>query len=318
MLIKLTREQRREVKKFLLDWYRAESGIRRVFPGEVHRQFYSAVSSIFDTPFPMVGAGMPGGRKRKPNYSELGMSLVAGPPTDEEIEKYRQITDGGDLGRDGFVTNVLLFDNDLVTDRSMSMTAKGMSDLMSKYLGRANDFDHSFYVLDARARLIDLQIGSDPAMEMHPDFPHEAHRQLSPYNAFGGKYMAFWGRLAFPKLSGDDTTERIRKGLIKDVSIAFSHEDTLCSECLQPMKSDMCFTWCDEHGFPGGRTDEGRLVVGMVDSVKDAFTFGLVSDGAVARAGIVTDPFADSGPTATVRFTYVEDAQSQITKIVRR
>lgn len=287
MLIKLSDRERREIKRQLLTWYKVSGEqlspmVLRTF---AHREFYSILRQMGYAVNQSAGS-----RAKKPKYSEIGMTQGARYATDEDRSRYREITDGGELGRDGYVVPVLLFDNDVITDRYEVMSYAGLTNLYEKYLGRANDFNHEFGVEQARGRLINLAIGTDPGTEMHPDLPTHALRQLSPNNPWVGNYTAFWGELAMPHIEFEDTIERVQKGLIKDVSIAFSSEELLCSECVKPMSQDMCFTWCDEHGFPGGRTEEGRLVTGVIDSVKDAFTFGMVSDGAIKRAGFVIDP----------------------------
>lgn len=287
MLLKLSDRERREIKRQLLTWYKVsgEQLSPMVLGTFAHREFYSILRQMG-----YVVDQSAGPRAKKPKYSELGMTRGARYATDEDRARYAEITDGGDLGKDGYVVPVLLFDNDIITDRYQVMSYTGLTNLYEKYLGRANDFNHDFGVEQARGRLINLAIGTDPGTEMHPDLPTHALRQLSPHNPWVGGYTALWGELAMPNLEFEDTIERVQKGLVKDVSIAFSLEELLCSECQNPMSHDMCFTWCDEHGFPGGRTEEGRLITGIIDSVKDVFTFGMVSDGAVKRAGLVIDP----------------------------
>lgn len=286
MLIKLTSEQRRDIKKRLLKWYRSIDHNPVTLRSQAHRTFYSFTKEL-GLPRPDVVFG----RSKKPNYSSLGMKMGARRPNQKDIEDYRMITDGADLPSDSLVTPVLLFDNDLITDRFEVVSFNALKDLYTKYVGRANDYNHDFSVEHAAGRLIRTEIGSDETTELHMDYPKHAMDQLNSMNPFRNTYMALWGDFAMPNLSFDDTIERIEKGVIKDVSIAFNAPALLCSECLKEMQSDMCFTWCDEHGFPGGRTEEGRLVVGIIDQISDAFTFGLVSDGAIKRAGIVLDPF---------------------------
>lgn len=292
-LIKPTKEQRKFVKKQLVTWARSQPG--PVTTTAAHRMFHMLLRDLG------IGAQpISVGRAPAPSYGELGMTRKAGPPTEADREAYRLVTGGADLPEVGsFVTHALFNDTDLLTDRFMVKSTKTLFDLYDRYRGRANDFNHSFDVLEARCRVIDLGIGTDPNVVLHPDTPIAALEKLNPHGKYNGQYMALWSLLAFPPLAGDDTIDRIRLGLIKDLSIAFADSQVLCSICvadgtLQEMVHSMCFTECPEHGFPGGRTEEGTLVAGIIHGVEDALTFGLVSDGAVKRACLVLDPAINS------------------------
>lgn len=240
-----------------------------------------------------------GKRAAEPNYAELGLTRVAGPPTEADIARYREVTNGGVLTDEGFVTSALFFDNDLITDRYSIATLNLLNDLYSKYIGRGNDFNHAFDARQARCRIIDLSLGADPSTELHSDTPVEALRRFSPNNPLSSTYTALVGDLAFPKMDNDaggafgagSAIDSVKSALVKDISIAFqnAHKTTYCSLCLLPMDSFWFWSYCEEHGFPGGRLGS-EAVVGIMDRVSDVFTFGLVSDGAVKRAGIVLDP----------------------------
>jgi hypothetical protein len=286
-LIKLTEDQRRAVRKRLVKWHQtATRSGRYITTAEAHRELFAAFSDLG-----IAEVNIPVGRATKPNYAELGMTRKAGQPTDEDKRRYTEVTRGGTLTDEGLVVQALLFDNDLITDRSAVMSYQGLVDLHQKYLGRANDFNHSFDANDARCRIIDLGLGSDPNTRLHEDRPDRGLLSLSNVGP-NASYTALWATLAFPFMEGDTAIERVKNGLILDESIAFrtGPGQDLCSECLKPLQHSMCYTECEEHGFVGGRTEEGSLIVSIMNGVADAFTFGLVSDGAIKRAGLVTDP----------------------------
>jgi hypothetical protein len=288
-LIKLTEQERKSVRKRLLKWYNiTTSSGKMITSTEAHRMLFSTLSELG-----IADVNIPVGRAEAPSYETLGMTRNAGPPTKEEIARYKEVTGGGILDENGFVAQILLFDNDLIRDRSAVMSFKGLSDLYTKYLGRANDFNHSFRVQDARCRIIDLGLGYDPSSNLHPNRPTDKMMSILPGgNAYDGVYTALWGTVAFPFIAGDDTISKIKSGLIKDESVCFSTTPgtDLCSECMTPLTHSFCFTECDEHGFTGGRTEEGNLISCVMTGVDDALTFGLVSDGAVTRAGIQLMP----------------------------
>lgn len=257
-----------------------------------NRVFYQMLS---DMGFSDVRAKI--GRCAKPDYTALGFNRVAGAPTEEEIARYSQVTSGATLTDKGLVCQALLFDNDLITDRYHAATMNLLVDLYTKYVGRSNDFNHYFDVTQARCRVIDTHLGTDPGTKLHQDIPVEAISRLSPANAFSGVYTALYGTLAFPYLENDphQVLEKVCNGMIKDLSLAFfeAPKTTYCSICLEPMDVFWFWDYCEEHGFPGGQTDSGERVVAIMDRAMDALTFGLVSDGAVARACLVLDPKAD-------------------------
>lgn len=242
-----------------------------------------------------------GRRALAPDYSEIGLDRVGGPPTKQESEKYEKLTDGAELPEGSFVCQAILSDTDLVDDRYAIKTLKLLEGLRSKYLGRANDYNHSFDAREARSRIIDMGIGTDPGVKMHPDTPLEALSRLSPNNPFSQTYTALYGTLAFPFLEDDpeQTIARVKNGMLKDISLAYcsAPETTYCSTCLlinEPqdslMKTFWFWSYCEEHGFPGGIDKGGRRVVAIMDGVSDALTFGLVSDGAVKRAALILNP----------------------------
>ena len=247
-----------------------------------------------------------GMRATAPDYSSIGLDRIAGLPTAKEIATYKTLTDGATLPDNSFICQAILSDNDLLEDRYSIKTLKFLNGLQSKYLGRANDYNHSFDVREARSRIIDMGIGTDPATKLSPDTPLESLSKLSPTNPFSQTYTALYGTLAFPFLEDDpeQTIERVQNGMLKDISLAYASmaDTTYCSTCLlindpqdSLMKSFWCWNYCEEHGFPGGIDKGGRRVVAIQDGVADCFTFGLVSDGAVKRAGLVLDPFGDEG-----------------------
>jgi len=259
------------------------------------RVFYSILSDMGYPDSRAIGKRAP-----DPNYSELGFDRVAGAPTDSEIVRYAEVTNGGTLTKDGLVTQALFFDSDLIADRYSVATYNLLVDLASKYIGRGNDFNHEFDARQARARIIQTNLGTDPATSLHPDTPVQSLKTLSPNNVVAGTYVALYGTLAFPKLEneapsyqgGGNTIQSVSSGLVKDISIAFqpNPDTTYCSICLNKMDRFWFWSYCDIHGFPGGRMDDGTAVVEIMDHVSDVFTFGLVSDGAVKRAGIILDP----------------------------
>jgi hypothetical protein len=238
-----------------------------------------------------------GQRASIPNYTVLGFDRVASKPTKADIMRYSEVTNGADLTKEGLITQALFFDNDLITDRYAVASFSLLVDLANKYLGRGNDFNHNFDARQARSRIIDVNIGTDPGTALHPDTPIEALQTLSPNSPVTSTYAAFYGTLAFPKLNenggawGANTIESVQSGMIRDLSLAWALDGhSLCSICLSPMETFWFWEYCGEHGFPGGRTDDGTAVVAIMQHAADAFTFGLVSDGAVKRAGLVLDP----------------------------
>lgn len=239
-------------------------------------------------------ARSPGARALAPNYAEVGMTRKAGAPTKAEIDKYAEVTGGGEITDKGLVVQGLLFDTDLITDRYAVVTLNTMVDLYDKYLGRANDFDHSFDITHARCRIIELGLGSDSEVKLHKDTPSESLATLSPANPYSKTYLALYATLAFPDIANDPyrTIDSIKSGVMRDISIAWGGGCSYCSVCLNAMESFYCWNYCEEHGFPGGRTEDGTAVVEIKDGAADAFTFGLVSDGAVKRAMLVLDPTA--------------------------
>jgi hypothetical protein len=234
-----------------------------------------------------------GPRAEPPNYEELGMTRVAGSPTDDEAKAYYDITSGGEVKDDAYVCSVLLTDSDLITDRYSVFPYEAMVGLMSKYLGRANDYNHSFDQKDAAGRLISVDVGYDPAVTMHPHHPSESLQALNPMNSVEGSYIALYGTMLFPggELSRP-TIEGIQSGLVRDVSIAWSCTGSVCSACLKPMERFLWWNYCEMHGLPGGELATGDIVVAIYKEIKDVFVFGNVSDGAVKRARYVPDPKA--------------------------
>lgn len=272
------------------------SGVRlesKSYPNKAYnRIFYNILSDMG-----FVDNRSPGKRAIPPNYEELGFDRVAGPPDATDIEQYKYVTNGGDLTDNGLVTQALLFDNDLITDRYHVATLNLLMDLYNQYLGRANDFNHKFDVTQARCRIIDMGMGSDPNCQMHSDVPVDSLTRLSPSNIVAGTYTALYATLAFPEYPNDpqNIIQSVKSGLIQDLSLSFFTADkcTYCSVCLEPMSPFWFWYYCENHGFPGGQTQSGERVVAIMDRADDALTFGLVSDGAVKRAGIILDPFYD-------------------------
>ena len=291
-LIKPTTEQRKFIRKQMVTWAKLQKAAGRPLnTNEAHGVLYSVFADLG------IGAQNTAGyRASRPSYTSLGMTRKAGEPTDEDREKYAIVTGGAELPAGSLVIQALFNDTDYIGDRHYAKSINALFDLHDRYLGRANDRNHSFNVNDAACRVIGLGMGTDPDIKLHPDTPVEAMKVLTPHSPVNGVYTALWATLAFPKLEGDDTIERVKLGLLKDISIAFRDAELLCSVCLtkykekRPMVHTACFTECEEHGFPGGLTDEGTRVVGIVNGVTDAFTFGIVSDGAIPRACMVLDP----------------------------
>lgn len=288
-LLKPNKEQTKIIKRRLTKWYNlTTSSGRQVGTTEAHRMLFAA--------FADVGVGevnISKGRASIPDYASLGMKRKACSPTEEDIARYAEVTGGGKLTKDGLIVQALMFDNDLITDRSAVMSFKGLTELCSKYMGRANDFNHSFNVQDARCRIIDLGLGYDPNTQFHPDRPTTNLGKLPGATYYDSVYTALHATLAFPYVENDQTIDKVLSGLIKDESVAFATTPgtEFCSECLTPLTHSFCYTQCDEHGYVGGRVeDTGSLICNVMTSVADAFTFGLVSDGAIARAGIVLNP----------------------------
>jgi len=291
-LIRPSKEQRLEIKKLMVEWarvFRARHG--QIDTYAAHRELYAIFSDLG-----MGGAELSGYRAERPNYEALGMTRKAGEPTDEDRAAYYRVTGGATLPEGSFIVPALFNDTDFIADRYMVKATGALYDLHDRYLGRANDFNHDFLVEQARCRVIGLGVGYDPDTVLRSEVPARALQILNPYDQYAGKYVALTALLAFPKIEGDNTIERVKAGLLKDISIAFRSTAPLCSVCLtqygekRPMVETSCFTECEEHGFPGGLTDEGTLVVGIMNSVVDAFTFGIVSDGAIPRACLVLDP----------------------------
>lgn len=292
-LIRLTKEQFATLEDKLV-----RAGLRptaRVGAGRPqNRVLYQILSSLG-----FEDSRSPGQRAMPPNYSELGMTRKAGPPTEADIAKYAEVTSGGTLTKDGLIVSALLFDTDLITDRYSVATLNTMVDLYDKYLGRSNDFDHSFDVTHARCRIIDIGLGSDVGVTLHRDTPVDALARFSPANPYAKTYLALHATLAFPHIEKDqyNVIENINAAIMRDISIAWSGGISYCSICLNEMGSFFCWKMCEEHGFPGGRTEDDEAVVSIIDGASDAFTFGLVSDGAVKRAMLVLDPTANKAAT---------------------
>lgn len=298
MLIKLTTEQFAVLESKL-----ERSGIRPKSHSITQRENSTFYGLLTDLGF--QDARSTGRRALAPDYATIGLDRVAGPPTSQEISTYKKLTDGAELPDGSFVCQAILSDTDLVDDRYSIKTLKFLEGLRSKYLGRANDYNHSFDAREARSRIIEMGIGTDPGVKMHPDTPLESLAKLSPNNPFSQIYTALYGTLAFPFLEDDpeQTIARVKNGMLKDISLAYysAPNTTYCSTCLlinKPEDSLMQTFWfwsyCEEHGFPGGIDKGGRRVVAIMDGVSDALTFGLVSDGAVKRAALILNP---SGPT---------------------
>lgn len=289
MLLKLNPEQFKILEKKLNRRGLLNPSIRTT-ERQRHNMFYETLSDMKIGDF-----RSPGYRAVKPSYTELGMSRVAGVPTAEEIEKYAEVTGGGVLDETGYVCEALMFDTDLMPDRYGSATLNCLVDLYDRYLGRANDFNHSFDAREAICRVIDLSIGTDPNKVLHKDHPTKGKQGLSPMNPYNGTYMALTAKLAFPggteKAQAD--IDRVKNSLTRDISIAtvIPSEKCFCSECAKPMERFWFWSYCEEHGFPGGSTEEGTKVVEIWDGADDAFVFGFVSDGAVRCAGVVLDPY---------------------------
>ena len=233
------------------------------------------------------GFGVP-----RPDYTELGMDWVAGPPTAEHVEMYRKVTLGGKLTEDSLVVSILLSDTDLKPDRYGVFQFKNLVELHGEYLGRQNDTNHSFDQKDAAGRIIDLWIGTDAGVEMHPDYPRQTLSMLDYANPFAGQYAALCGLVAFPsrKKASADAIEDLMAGIIQDVSTSYCVNNHLCSICGTGMESFWMFSWCEEHGFPGQRQADGTAVVQIADTITRAMTYGHVTDGAVRRARYVLDP----------------------------
>lgn len=236
------------------------------------------------------------GRATVPNYKELGMRK-AGTPTDDDIAAYQSlgVAAGADVPEGSFVCDVILTDSDLMPDRFGIWSFRALAGLTSKYLGRANDTNHSFDQNDASGRLIDLWLGHDPGTALDQRAPVEALRRQDPINGYAGQYVALCGRMLFPAAPGNrDAIDALRTGLVQDVSIAWARgEASVCSVCDKEMGSYWFWEYCEEHGFPGGTTDEGEAVVAIYKEPSDVRVFGHVTDGACRRARYVIDPEAD-------------------------
>lgn len=268
---------------------------------DLSRRFSTAEDDriFFDTMADMglADARDPGPRVEPPDYTELGMTRKAGAPTKEEQDRYREITAGAELGDDGWVCMVLLADTDLLPDRYGVDSFRTLVGLYSKYLGRANDFNHSFNAKEAGGRIIDMGIGTDPGVELHPHTPVEAMRALDPLNTSAGVYTALYATMAFPKTSyTDQIVESIKSALTSDVSVAFAPSGATCSACLAAMRRYWLWYECLTCGFAGGKTEEGVPVVSIYGDVSDVRVFGHVSDGACKRARYVLDPTQKSMP----------------------
>jgi hypothetical protein len=284
MLIKLSATERSRLARRLER--RGVNPARRFALRQYHDVLYETLADLGHDSERRVGQ-----RAEPPSYTELGMERVAGEPTEEEAKAYYEITAGGQLGEGSYVTSVLLTDSDLITDRYSVFSYQSLVGLMSRYLGRANDYNHSFDQKDAAGRLIDVSIGMDPGVVLHPDHPTDALRTLAPLNAAEGNYLALYGVMAFP--GGEQskaTIEGIKSGLVRDVSIAWSCRSAVCSACLKHMERFWFWNYCEQHGLPGGRLSTGEAIVAIFDGITDAFVFGNVSDGAVKRARYVPDP----------------------------
>lgn len=256
---------------------------------EDYNILYASLADLGFSRFASVGGYSVGKRAKDPDYESLGITRKAGPPTSEDIERYRQVTAGGQLTEDGFVCPVVLSDNDLLPDRYKVHSFRSLTSLAAKYLGRANDNNHSFDVMEASGRLIDVWIGTDTSTEMHEHYPADTLRTIDPLNPHEGEYAAICGLMAFPSESQMDIN-KLKSALIQDVSIAFRPDSSLCSICAVPMQWLWIFNYCEEHGFPGDiNAADGKPVVGIFTNCSDVRTFGHVSDGAAKRARYVLD-----------------------------
>lgn len=249
---------------------------------------YSSLSDIGYNVSASIGGSIGGPRAEPPDYKTLGFDKKAGAPSKDDIQRYRDITAGGELTEDGFVCPILLTDNDLIVDRYKVFSFRTMMDISAKYLGRSNDNNHSFDATEAAGRLIDIFVGNDPGVEMHADYPITALQTLDPGNPFEGKYTAICGYMAFPAESGT-TIDKLKSGLIQDVSVAVKPTSTKCSSCLEDMASIFIFNYCETCGFPGDKDEQGASIVGILSGCGDVRTFGHVSDGAAKRARYVLD-----------------------------
>lgn len=306
MLLKLSEQQFSQLQS-KLERSGISMGHRMSATHVEHRTFYQILSDLGFQDSRSIGR-----RASAPNYEVIGLDRAAGPPTSQEIATYSKLTDGAELPDGSFICQAILSDTDLVEDRYAVKTMRLLEGLRSKYLGRANDYNHSFDSREARSRIIQMGLGTDPDVKLHPDTPIEALAKLSPNNPFSGTYTALYGTLAFPFLNEDpeQTIDRVKNGMLKDISLAYcpAPETTYCSTCLlinEPkdslMKTFWFWSYCEEHGFPGGIDKGGRRVVQIMDGVSDVLTFGLVSDGAVKRAGLVINPLgADTKSTEKI------------------
>lgn len=238
----------------------------------------------------------PKGRATKPDYAALGMDRVAGPPTEKEMKMYAKVTNGGQMGKDGFVAQTLMVDTDLIADRYIILTFRALLDLYEKYLGRTNDINHSHDLNDAAGRLIDLAIGVDPSVDLHPDTPVSILKSVDPLNSYAGQYAALIGTMAFPNVgAGSNAIRDLQAGLIQDVSISFRPDKVICSECLNQMESFFGITYCSDHGLPGMMAENATSpMVGLISGVRDVGALGHVESGATARAKYVLDPHLSS------------------------
>ena len=256
---------------------------------EDYASLYACLSDLGYHRFAALDDYSAGPRVSPPDYKALGINRKAGAPSEQDIELYRQVTAGGELTKDGFVCPVILTDNDLITDRYKVHSFRSITSLATKYLGRSNDNNHSLDVTEAAGRLIDIFIGTDSATEMHEHYPSTALKVIDPLNPYEGAYSAVCGLMAFPAES-QSTINKLKTGLVQDVSIAFRSDSVVCSLCLKPMESFFWFNYCEEHGFPGEINEAtGQPVVGIFTTCSDVRTFGHVSDGAAKRARYVLD-----------------------------
>ena len=178
---------------------------------------------------------------------------------------------------DVFTYKVQICDNDVdrVGDK---LSDHALEQIVEKIKGVAGLKDHDWSVENQVARLYDAHLVED-----------EENKTV-----LGEKRKYVQGS-AYTLASNKEMIDKIKSGLLKEVSISFNSSNDRCSICGEPMVKDGNDVGHCKAGHIAGELYDGELCYNNIDNIDDVLEWSMVAVPCQRRAGINKKEYIDKG-----------------------
>jgi hypothetical protein len=165
-----------------------------------------------------------------PNFRNVGITREAGSAIPEEMDAFIGATraDGKPVTvADYFSTAALLANNNLLVDRSRSISAIELAQLarILQTRSKSSDTMHNRNPMDGHFRVINPDMGMDTTAELHKDSPLQG---IEPYVALTARLLF---PMATPGTKQAEAVEAVRTGRIYNLSMLNLFQYITCGLC---------------------------------------------------------------------------------------